>query len=152
MTKLFTAAEIAGMRLPDLPTTKKAILTRAEKEAWPYETKIGLGGARKVFAIPSRYLPEDEAARLGAAPSPLIEGRGHTQASTEKVAGTISSGTRADPELLSLAVRALEEWSLENQVQIDPARKGAIIAVLYDYLQKGAGQGEVENLLRVMKG
>jgi hypothetical protein len=66
------------------------------------------------------------------------------------IRGHIASGMKADPELLALAVRALEEWAAENGVVIDPARKGAIISVLYDYLEKGAGSGEVANLLKLV--
>lgn len=56
MKILFTAAEIARMRLPGLPTTKSSILSRAAKEGWRYEEQYGIGGIRKVFEIPEHYL------------------------------------------------------------------------------------------------
>lgn len=56
MKILFTAAEIARMRLPGLPTTKSSILSRAAREGWRYEEQYGIGGIRRVFEIPDRYL------------------------------------------------------------------------------------------------
>ena len=41
MKILFTAAEIARMRLPGLPTTKSSILSRAAREGWRYEEQYG---------------------------------------------------------------------------------------------------------------
>ena len=56
MKILFTAAEIARMRLPGLPMTKSSILSRAAREGWRYEEQYGIGGIRRVFEIPDRYL------------------------------------------------------------------------------------------------
>lgn len=72
------------------------------------------------------------------------------QQRTSYAVPSIAAGGRADPELLALAVRALEEWATERRLEIDPKRKGAIISVLYDYLRKGADEQEVENFLTVV--
>lgn len=72
------------------------------------------------------------------------------QERTPNTVPSIAAGGRADPELLALAVRALEEWAAERHLEIDPKRKGAIISVLYDYLRKGADEQEVENLLTIV--
>ncbi len=131
------------MNLPGLPKTKPALLARAEKEAWHYETKVGLGGVRKMFAIPPAYLP-------GYQPLPP-EGPAATKAPTTNVVGTIAAGSaEVDPEMLEAAVIALEEWAQEKGIVIPPDRKAAIIAVLYDYLVKGAGEEEIARFMRAV--
>lgn len=159
MPKFLSASEIAALRLPGLPTTKKAILTRAEKEAWHYETRVGLGGLRKVFSVPHAYLPDNQprgvevanGAAQSASDAAERDGAAPPAVASSAVAGTIAAGGRADPKKLALAVRALEEWIEEDGVTIDPARKGAIISVLYNYLEKGADTGELADLLKIVR-
>lgn len=57
MKKLFSAAEIAGMELQGLPKTKANVIARAEKEGWYFEERTGLGGKKRVYAIPGQYMP-----------------------------------------------------------------------------------------------
>lgn len=52
---LLSAAEIASLRLPGLPTTKANVIVRAEKEGWYFEETTGLGGKRRVYELPDRY-------------------------------------------------------------------------------------------------
>src|SRR5574343_130252 len=49
----YTAAELAAMQLPGLPTSKSAMLARAEREGWPYEERSARGGTTKHFAVPA---------------------------------------------------------------------------------------------------
>lgn len=56
MKKLLSASEIAALKLPDLPTTKVAIAARAERERWYSEETTGLGGTRRVYEVPAKYL------------------------------------------------------------------------------------------------
>jgi len=48
----YSAGELAAMRLPGLPTSKVALRTKAEKEAWPSVEATGLGGTRRLYAPP----------------------------------------------------------------------------------------------------
>lgn len=59
MEIMYSAAEIADMGLPFLPKTKAAIIKKAEKEGWEVAEKIGLGGIRKMYVIPKRYINDD---------------------------------------------------------------------------------------------
>lgn len=136
-----TAAEIANMRIPDLPTTRAQVSERAKREGWAYEERNGIGGTRRAYEIPEKYLPSSTEGKKSA---PNSTSRG-------KVVGTIASGVRANPERLALAVRALEEWAAENRITIDPERKGAIIAVLYNHLIGGADRTELDDLLSLMR-
>lgn len=52
---LLSAAEIARLRLPGLPSTKANVISRAEKEDWYFEEMTGLGGKRRVYELPARY-------------------------------------------------------------------------------------------------
>ena len=149
MTKLFTAAEIALMNLPNLPSTKRAIQLRAEKEKWFYETKVGLGGVRRMFKIPAYYLPgykpyPDEPAQI----EPV---RRDVATSMAPVTGAIMSGTIVDAKQLALAIRALDEYLQENGLEIkEPEVRAEILAILYKYQQKDATREDIQELLRVM--
>jgi len=146
MVKRFTASEIAAMNLPGLPTTKKAILTRAEKEEWFYETKVGLGGMRKMFEIPAAYLPGYQPYKTEPnTQAPLVVSE------STKVAGAIMGGEQVNTERLASAIRALDEYLLENNLTIeDAARKAEIVTFLYKFLEKKVGAGEITDLLRLV--
>lgn len=75
------------------------------------------------------------------------------QTTQSKVAGTIAAGSAdVDERKLALAAKVLEEWAAEKHLQVKPERKGAIIAVLYKVLMKGADIEDVERLLRAGNG
>ncbi|WP_168798523.1 DNA-binding protein [Herbaspirillum sp. ST 5-3] len=126
------------MQLPGLPTSKGKIIARAASEGWPFEEQKGVGGTRRLYEIPEKYLPKeqsDEGTRQSAAP----------------VVGTIVAGTaKVDTELMQLVVRTLKEWSRERGIEIPADREGAIIAVLYNYISKGADQDEIDQLLKAL--
>ncbi len=145
MNKLLSAAEIAALDLPGLPSTKKAILTRADKEEWYYETKVGLGGVRKLFRIPEAYLP-DYQPKTPSEPLKINQNR-------VEVAGAIAAGEQVNTARLASAIRALDEFLAENQLVIDdPDRKAEIVTFLYKYLEKKANEGDVKDLLRLVTG
>ncbi|MFZ6687543.1 hypothetical protein ACO0K0_07335 [Undibacterium sp. SXout11W] len=146
MAKLFTAAEIAAMNLSDLPSTTRGIQLRAKKEEWHYETKVGLGGVRKMYAIPRAYLPGYQPLPPEIAPVPVEK-----QEDRSEVAGAIAGGVVIDPRQLATAMRALDEWLDENKLVIDDAdRKAEIVVFLCKYLQKGAGQGDLQEVLKLV--
>jgi len=47
----FTAAQLAAMALPGLPTTKGKIIGRATREAWPFVERRTRGGIERVYPI-----------------------------------------------------------------------------------------------------
>ncbi|MDO8180192.1 MAG: hypothetical protein Q7T62_18245 [Undibacterium sp.] len=149
MKKLYSATEILGMNLPGLPKSKPAFLAKAEKEKWFYETKVGLGGIRKMFQIPAYYQPgykpyPDEPAQV----EPV---RRDVAASMAPVTGAIMSGTIVDAKQLALAIRALDEYLQENGLEIkEPEVRAEILAILYKYQQKDATREDIQELLRVM--
>lgn len=133
-TKRYTAAEIAQMNLPGLPSTKSNVITRAKNEGWEYVEEKGVGGTRKKYAVPARYLPATEGMRVEESVAEYKVER--------KIAGTIAAGSaQVDPQKLELAIRALGEWEVERGVKVSDERRPAVIAVLYDYLQKAEGEG-----------
>lgn len=149
MTKIFSAAEIAAMNLPDLPTTTRGIQLRAKKEVWHYETKVGLGGIRKMYEIPVYYLPgykpfPDEPVKVEPVKSnPSAAGAG--------LAGSIMNGAIVNSKQLALAIRALDEHLQENGLEIkEPEIKAEIVAILYKQLQKEASGEDIAELLHVM--
>ena len=127
----YTAAEIASMRLPGLPTSKVNVIARAEKECWEYEEVSGQGGVRRLYTIPSHYLVDSPR----PAPTPI--------------AGTVVAGSaKVDLEKLELAMRALTEWESTRNVTISAERRPAVVAVLYDYLVQS--EGEVTSAMEVV--
>jgi hypothetical protein len=149
--KLLTAAEIAHMRLPGLPTTKANVLARAEKERWPYEQRSGIGGTRKVFDVPVKYLPPPVVTKTDSRITPLpvandIRRRG-------QIVGTIAAGTsKVDKELMAIALQALEEFAQERGLTVQHERKGAILAFLYNYLADGGDIEDATELMRAING
>lgn len=179
MEELLSAQEIAEKRLPGVPTTKAAVHAMAKREAWYFEERTGVGGTRRVYQIPARYLPAkskgaelhemsggryracdggwsdpDEAKRLsrpGAAGAVTVEQDRDAYVTGKAGAPTaIAAGTKADPELLALAVQAVEEWCQESGKTLTPGRKGSVAAVLYDYLARGAGADDLRKFLRAV--
>ena len=158
MTRMLTAAEIAALKLPDLPATKRAIQLRAEKEGWRYETKLGLGGSRKVYAVPGRYFSGDGggggtaivgsalAGDGGSGGGGTLSGREAPMTNTgNKVVGAVVAGSaQGDMDRIQLVVRAVSEWEAERGVKISDDRRPAVIAVLYDYVKKAEESGEAE--------
>lgn len=143
MKKLYTAAEIAQKRLPGLPTTKSSILARAAKEGWRYEEQYGIGGIRKVFEIPDRYLlpgqmrPEVVSARQDLAEY-LADDKGNVQNQPVAV---------LDESKLALAARIVEEWLDREKLVLAHERKGSLIAILYKLV---SCRVLPEDLLRLM--
>lgn len=135
----YTAAEIAEMGLPGLPRTKSAIITRADREQWEFELVKGLGGTRRLYFVPEQYLTGTTVSQP-------------TKPSVERVAGTIAAGSsKVDPAKLELAIRALSEWEIERNVKVDPARRPAVIAILYDYLQNSVEEESQEAMSMVLR-
>lgn len=133
MRKLYTASEIANLRLPHLPTTKVGVRTFAAREKWRYEERTGVGGTRRVYEVPDHYFPGGEPAVQAA----------HEQPRGAKVIGTVVAGSaKIDPALLDIAVRALKEWEEARHIKVADDRRSAIVAVLYNHLMEAEGEGE----------
>lgn len=59
------------------------------------------------------------------------------------VVGTVAGGSAlVDARKLQLVIKAVTEWEDENNLDIDPERRSAVIAFLYDYMQKSGDDGE----------
>ncbi|VVE15316.1 hypothetical protein PAN31117_03051 [Pandoraea anapnoica] len=120
------------MKLPDLPTTKIGIAARAEREGWYSEEKTGLGGTRRVFRVPEQYFQ-------GTSAEP---GHERDQGRTEPA--------RVDLDALRIATTALEQWLADRGQTLAPGKKAEIIAVLYDYVARGAEQGDMSRMLKAL--
>lgn len=144
MKKLYTAAEIARRRLPGLPTTKSSILARAAKEGWPYEEQYGIGGVRKVFQLPERYLTLDERAKQGVLSARQNLEKYLVSSSTVEEDGEIP---HLDETSLVIAARILEEWLHAEKRILSHEKKGALIALLYKLVSRNVAP---EDLLKLM--
>jgi hypothetical protein len=131
---LKTAAEIAALKLPGLPTSKVGVRALAEREGWSFEERKGVGGTRRVYSLPTRYLI----------------GTSYAAPEVAKVAGAITPGGRADPALLGIAIQAFEEFCESKRIVFTAERKAAVIALLYDYLVKGADPHELESFFKAV--
>ncbi|MFZ6775834.1 hypothetical protein ACO0LD_03310 [Undibacterium sp. Ji83W] len=145
MTKLYTAAEIVEMKLPNLPSTKRAIQLRAEKEEWHFETRVGLGGIRKMFEIPEAYLP-------GYVPMLDRVGKKRVGIDVDRIASVAKDklGEKLDLNRLKRAMQFLERYLDENNVTITVERKSEIIGVLYNYMETHGSDEDVAQLLKLV--
>lgn len=134
MKNLLSASEIAALKLPGLPATKVAITAVAMREGWYYEERKGLGGTRRVFDVPERYLQDSQGATEGTSLA--------TPHVAEVAAAYIVGGARVEPAKLELVMRALQEWEQERSVKIAEERRPAVIALLYDYVQNAEGDAK----------
>jgi len=145
MKKMLTAAEIAALKLPDLPATKRAIQLRADKEGWHFETKLGLGGTRKVYALPARYFGHEEVGGGANADTQPSSRQERSSNGGGKVVGAVVAGSaQGDMDRIQLVVRAVSEWEAERGVKISEDRRPAVIAVLYDYVKKAQETGDAD--------
>lgn len=142
---LYSASEIAKMGLPGLPTTRANVHARAESEGWYFETGTGQGGVRRVYEVPARYLAAADGESAGK-PTEADAG----QASTV-VAGAIQPGPAGvDLALVRFADEVLEQWLQNNGLILKPERRAAVLAVLIDYLSKGASRDDLINMMKAM--
>ncbi|MFZ3000658.1 MAG: DNA-binding protein [Undibacterium umbellatum] len=140
----YSASEILAMHLPGLPTTIANIHARAKSEGWPYTTKVGLGGTRKLYEVPGHYLTDKKADQVSGAPS---------RQESHNIVGAIADGEQVNTARLASAIRALDEYLTENNLVIDdPDRKAEIVTFLYKYLEKKASEGDVKELLHLVTG
>ena len=130
--KLYSAAEIAKMAIPGLPATRANIGLKAEREGWYSEERIGIGGARKVYEVPPRYLE-----RLA-----LQEGEPADQRGEPIKQPDIAAGGAVDPALFKVAVRLTEKMYARNP-NYDPAMKAEIALLIYNL---GVAKGMKGNL------
>ena len=143
MKILFTAAEIARMRLPGLPTTKSSILSRAAKEGWRYEEQYGIGGIRKAFEIPDHYLVS---AHGDVAEKATRQKPGKYQVKRigmeKETAGSVNASK------LAAAAHVLEKWETDENIGMTPDGKGKMIAIFYKMLMDGADMEDLSGLLK----
>ena len=139
MKILFTAAEIARMRLPGLPTTKSSILSRAAKEGWRY----GIGGIRKVFKIPEHYLVLAHGETAGIAAYQNAEHYRVKRTGAENdISGSVNTAK------LTAAAQVVEKWDSEEKIGMSPDKKSAIIAIFYKILMDGCETADLSHLLK----
>lgn len=136
-----TASEILALQLPGLPRSKSKLLARAEREGWPFEERVVRGGAAKLFQLPSEYL--DGAMRVKAPALPRATVADEAMAHARSM---------EDGDLLQDLVVAVENFFKDNNLEIDAARKGAYISVLYRYFREEGvlNPEKLTNLLRDM--
>lgn len=129
------------MGLVGLPRTKSAVIARAKAEGWRYEEKKDIGGTKRMYELPAKYLQSQAPA---PSPAPVLS-------TPAPVVGTVVSGTnKVDTEKLELAIRALTEWEQERNVQVSPERRPAVIALLYEYLEAHLDEG-ADAMQRVLR-
>jgi hypothetical protein len=136
--KLHSASDIAQMGLPGLPTSRDNIRARAEKENWYYEEIVGQGGVRRMYRIPAKYKGKDDPDSAQRKEAPVV--------------GTIVAGSsQVDLEALKLVEVTLERFLVEKGLRIQPEKRAAVVALLYDYIvNKHFDSEDVGRLLTTM--
>ncbi|MFZ6748553.1 hypothetical protein [Undibacterium sp. Ren11W] len=156
MKKLYSATEILGMNLPGLPKSKPAFLAKAEKEKWFYETKVGLGGIRKMFQIPTYYQPgykpyAGEPGQTAPAKSKSDSVTSIVEGADQIAAQAVDAfGTKIDPQRLSKAIQIVERYLEEKKIYATAERKSDVVVVVYNFLKNKHGQEEIDQLLKLV--
>jgi len=101
---LLTAAKIAELKIPGLPASKGAVISRAKKEGWFSEKGITQGGEADFYEIPERYLS-------GGKPKKRV---------------------LFDAEKLEGVVIAVEKALKAKNKTLTPEKKAKVISMLYE--------------------
>lgn len=142
--KLLSASEIAGLRLPGLPTTKARVIERATREGWYYEERKGLGGTRRMYELPSEYLDGDAAPSQPTRPVVLNE------IAHKKIERLLSKTEMGDAEIVEAIALGVKNWIKNNKLQIGAEKEAALIALLFSYFQKegSVSREKLEDMLK----
>ncbi|WP_215782050.1 hypothetical protein [Paludibacterium sp. B53371] len=134
--KLLSAAEIAALKLPGLPSSKGKVIERAASEGWYFEERKGIGGTRRVYAVPERYLPVQESCNDQA---------DHLQQAIASISQAKPTGpTQIDLETLRMVETLLDQTLQAKGLSLKPEKRGAVVAFLYDYAVRGGGKEGIE--------
>lgn len=126
MKKRYSASEIAKMGLAGLPTSKQAVIARAASEQWPFEEQKGLGGTRRAYEIPARYLQGTGQEAPEADPYEKLDELKQIQ----QYAGM------NDADLLEAIIEGVERWGKDMGEALTPARKATLISLFYRYFRE----------------
>ncbi|WP_175992343.1 hypothetical protein [Burkholderia vietnamiensis] len=158
MKDWLTANEIAKLGLPGLPSTKVAIAARAEREKWPVKAATGLGGQRKVYKVPDRYIGSSDlstdaaAKRPAGAYDPEAGSGAMLMAAAEYVAEARKKGEMTDADLIREVVLGVERWLERNHAHPDVEKKAALISLLFRYFQTDGvlDEAKMDQLLKAV--
>lgn len=136
MKNQYTAAELAGMSISGLPTTKAKIIALAERSGWTFNEVSGRGGMRREYTPPAHVMAaiRDKAAQQVAALAPVpvatavaIKDRGHYTESQNLTAdarkGVINALNRIMKETgypLKKAARTLLAFARSDDNRVPP--------------------------------
>lgn len=69
----YSAAELAAMRLPGLPTVVSSMIAKGERDSWPFNEVKGRGGLRREYAPPAEVMTAIyQKVVQQAAPAPVV--------------------------------------------------------------------------------
>jgi hypothetical protein len=90
------------------------------------------------------WLSGEEAKYEGTVPAPgqSVSENVHPHRAGSAPTAIAGGSAKVDPRALQLVIQAVNEWEDENNLDIAPERRSAVIAFLYDYLQKSGDDGE----------
>ncbi|WP_375591751.1 DNA-binding protein [Chitiniphilus eburneus] len=134
---LFSAAEIARMKLPGLPGSRENVQRRAERENWYSEERTGRGGVHKVYEVPQRYRQQsgEENATEGMRP----------QESKRILAGAIGPDGPLDAELMRAALNVADWVYEQNPGRYRLDMKGDLVLILYRYAVEQGWTGVLDD-------
>lgn len=155
--RLLSAADIAKLNIPGLPSTREGTQKKAEREGWYSEERIGLGGKRKIYEIPAHYLarldsqqgePVDQNARPRVARTPV----NHSMAREPmpEIDAKAFIGAEGREEKLRI-LGAIEVWLYDQRLTLEMEHKLRVVELLHEYAkQNGALDDEqLDTFLRL---
>lgn len=123
MKAWYTSDELATLALPGLPTTKRGIALRADKDTWAYQERTGIGGRAREYPVDAlpREAREELAAREVAtlAKATIAANANATVADLAGLAGR--KRDRAETKIL--IVRLADQFRVRAGIDQTPADK-----------------------------
>lgn len=141
----YSAAELAAMRLPMLPTTKANVIAMAERSLWEFIEVTGRGGARREYLPPADVMEairgKADQALIAAVPAKTLPKREIEQLS---LVTTEAQNLKADARKgVLLALELLMQRSGY------PMKKAA--RVLIEMARKGEANAQLVNMLKMAR-
>lgn len=136
---LYSATEIARMRLPGLPTSKARIIDRAASEGWSFEERKGVGGTRRMYELPARYVQQ-----AGMTTSQSTSGTTASMESPQPGKAARTAMGRDEMIIREIVIGVERFLGANPEVHLTPEDKSTLIAMLYRMVkEKGTSPKEV---------
>ncbi|WP_410499669.1 DNA-binding protein [Chitinibacter sp. S2-10] len=144
------------MQIPGLPASRQNVSVRAEREGWYSEERIGIGGRKKVYEVPERYLrrledqagePVDQQSKPRIARVPVNHSM--QREPMPEIDASAFIGTEGREEKLRI-LGAIDVLLYDNRLTMPMDKKLRLTDLIYEHF-KQTGQFDDEQIVALLK-